>query len=257
MNDYILWIGFVLIVLIIFFYFKTRKRKPYEITDLTSNFLEEHVEFYQALNSEEKDRFIKRVKTFLEEVYINGINTEVTELDKLLVASSAVIPVFNFPSFHYHNLDTVLIYPSTFNQELEFGENAKDKRIGGMVGTGRYENQMILSQKALRAGFDKHNKEQNTGIHEFVHLIDKMDGETDGVPQILMKHSYTIPWLKIIHKEMRRINHNDSDIRDYGATSETEFLAVASEYFFNKPEAFQKKHPQLYQLMSKFFRQTI
>ncbi|MEO5910629.1 MAG: zinc-dependent peptidase [Pelobium sp.] len=42
----------------------------------------------------------------------------------------------------------------------------------------------------------------------------------------------------------------------YALTNEAEFLAVASEYFFEKPDAFQDKHPQLYDMMSKMFMQN-
>lgn len=109
-----------------------------------------------------------------------------------------------------------------------------------MVGTGRLENQMILSRKALRQGFSPENRGNNTAIHEFVHLIDKMDGKTDGIPERLIEHAYSIPWLKVIHQEMEKINTNSSDIRSYGGTNEAEFLAVASEYFFEKPSQMQK-----------------
>jgi len=84
---------------------------------------------------------------------------------------------------------------------LQFEEGGKSRVISGMVGTGRFENQMILSKKALYHGFKNAIDKNNTAIHEFVHLIDKMDGETNGVPERLIAHQYAIPWLKLIHYE--------------------------------------------------------
>jgi len=81
------------------------------------------------------------------------------------------------------------------------------------------------------------------------------DGATDGVPESLMQKHYVLPWLKLIHREIDRIKEKDSDINPYGATSEVEFLSVASEYFFNQPERFRKKHPELYDLISRMYRQ--
>ena len=46
-----------------------------------------------------------------------------------------------------------------------------------------------------------------------------------------------------------------SDINPYGATNEKEFLAVAGEYFFERPTQLQKNHPDLYQLLSVAFHQ--
>src|SRR5690606_14485790 len=93
----------------------------------------------------------------------------------------------------------------------------------------------------------------NTRIHEFVHLIDKMDGHTDGVPEILLKHQYALPWLNLIHKKMEAINDDKSDIRQYGGTSQAEFFAVAAEYFFERPDLLKRKHPQLYKMMEMCF----
>ena len=40
---------------------------------------------------------------------------------------------------------------------------------------------------------------------------------------------------------MEAISDNHSDIRKYGGTNEAEFFAVASEYFFERPDLLKKK----------------
>lgn len=40
-----------------------------------------------------------------------------------------------------------------------------------------------------------------------------------------------------------------------GLTSEVEFLAVVTEYFFESPDTMSRKHPELYELLKKTFRQ--
>ena len=54
---------------------------------------------------------------------------------------------------------------------------------------------------------------------------------------------------------MQKIRAGKSDIPAYGGTSETEFLAVAGEYFFQRPERLQKRHPEVYRLMEILFLQ--
>jgi Mlc titration factor MtfA (ptsG expression regulator) len=93
------------------------------------------------------------------------------------------------------------------------------------------------------------------GIHEFVHLLDKADGEIDGIPEALLKHDYVGPWLIEIKKEMKRIEKHHSDINPYALTNNAEFLAVVSEYFFDNPEKFKHRHPELYRLLSTIFNQ--
>ena len=46
-----------------------------------------------------------------------------------------------------------------------------------------------------------------------------------------------------------------SDINIYGATNHAEFLAVTAEYFFEKPDQFKQKHPELYKMLAEIFKQ--
>ena len=43
-------------------------------------------------------------------------------------------------------------------------------------------------------------------------------------------------------------------LRQYGATNEAEFFAVATEAFFEKPEQMRKHTPQLYEELHRFYR---
>ena len=56
---------------------------------------------------------------------------------------------------------------------------------------------------------------------------------------------------------MKAINDNHSAIRKYGGTNQAEFLAVASEYFFERPDFLKKKHPELYKMLVKCFNQKL
>jgi Mlc titration factor MtfA (ptsG expression regulator) len=57
-----------------------------------------------------------------------------------------------------------------------------------------------------------------------------------------------------VHKKINEIVKNKSDINPYGATNEAEFFAVVSEYFFERPDLLQEKHPELYEILTKIFR---
>ncbi len=217
--------------------------------------LNTHVAFYQKLDEPKKELFEKLISTFLQDYRIEGVGTEITDLDKVLIASSGVIPVFGFPGWKYKNLTNIILYPDTFDNEFQFeGEN---RNIMGMVGSGYMNGQMLLSRAALENGFSKNAGKENAAIHEFVHLLDKADGATDGVPENLLAYEYAVPWLKMMHREMHRIQDGKSDINPYAITNEAEFLAVAAEYFFEKPEQLQHKHPEIYETLSKMFGQDL
>lgn len=231
--------------------FKKRGVKQVSTTADYKSILQENVLFYQRLNSEEKVRFEERVKTFLEKVRVTGVKTEIDETDKAFVAAAAIIPIFNFGKWSYRNIHEVLLYPGSFNHEYEL--EGAGRNISGMVGNGPMQNMMLLSQQDLRNGFLNHGDTANTGIHEFVHLVDKSDGSVDGVPETLLSYKYAVPFLKRIHEEIKLIGEGESDINQYAATNEAEFLAVAAEYFFEQPAKMEERHPELFRLMEKAF----
>jgi len=247
----------VLIALLVFILFFIFYKKPQKTISLPANFREilmEHVSYYSRLNEKNKLRFQEKIKQFLSYVRIDGIDTTVLELDKLLVAASAVIPIFGFEKWKYHNLRNVLLYPESFNRE-EFLASGYEKNTMGMIGNGPMQRVMILSKPALRSGFMNKASTANTGIHEFVHLLDKEDGEVDGLPEALLNRKHNSKWIELVNNNTQMILEENSDINSYGASNKAEFFAVTSEYFFNQPELFKDKHQELYELMCIIFNQ--
>ncbi len=244
-------------IALILFVFRLFKKEVKPFPSKWERLLKSNVHYYRELNKKDQLRFQSRMMIFLSEVKIEGIELEVEDLDKVLIAASAIIPVFGFEEWHYNNLDYVLLYPEYFGADYEYIKDKSKTRIAGMVGTGDMANRMILSRHALRLGFSNRKDRYNTAIHEFVHLIDMLDGEVDGIPKIIMEHQYTIPWLDLIHHKIEDIYEGKSDIRPYGATNQAEFLSVVSEYFFERPKMLRSKHPQLYKVLAKAFQQNL
>lgn len=245
----------ILIVLATIVLFAIYYKKPAKKIELPSDYrhlLEEHVSFYSGLNKAEKNLFEEKIKGFLGYVQIEGVGTDVEEIDRLLVASSAVIPIFYFQEYKYFNLKSVLLYPGTFNKE-EFLTGGYERNTLGMVGTGPMQGSMILSKAALHHGFTNKEQPNNTGVHEFVHLLDKEDGEVDGLPEALLQKKYDQQWLDLVDLNTQKINNGESDISSYAATNRAEFFAVVSEYFFNSPGRFKENHPDLFEIMSKMY----
>ncbi|MES2389561.1 MAG: M90 family metallopeptidase [Bacteroidota bacterium] len=244
-------IAFLIIAVLVFYKVsksKQHKAQPVEIKEDQKQVLERYVAFYKALEPTEQLRFMGLVQDFLKQVTIEAVGFELTEADRLLVASGAVIPVFGFKDWQYRNLTNVLLYPDTFNKQFQF--EGGDRNVLGMVGSGFLNGQMILSRRAMYQGFEKAKDGQNTAIHEFVHLIDNSDGATDGLPENLVGEEFAEPWQRIMKKEMAVIRANKSDIDSYALTNEAEFLAVTSEYFFERPQEMQRRHPELFELLT-------
>lgn len=244
----------ILIIIIVLVVATIRKRKaklPLAVPVDLKTILISEVSFYQNLDEQDKVKFEERAALFLSKVRITGVRTVVENTDKVLIAASAIIPIFNFSDWEYRNLNEVLLYPDSFDHDFE--QEGEGRNILGMVGSGALNHVMILSQSELRQAFLNKTAKDNTAIHEFVHLLDKTDGEIDGMPESLLDKQYIIPWLKLMQRKIQEIKNNDSDINPYGASNEAEFLAVVSTYFFERPSLFQEKHPELYAMLLKMY----
>ena len=213
------------------------------------DFLIEHVEFYNRLNDLDKYKFGIRLIHFLNKTRIVGFGGSlVTTEDKLLVGASAIIPVFNFQDWRYSFINEIIIRDDYLKREGEQGF------IGGFVGSGPMEGRMVLVRKALYGGFSNNTDKINTGVHEFIHIIDKEDGIIDGVPKVLMHQTDIGPWLELIRIKSKEITKGQAKINNYALTNQAEFFAVVSEYFFEYPELMEKKHPKLYDSLNKVFK---
>ena len=194
--------------------------------------------FFRALPDPEKERFRQLVKVFLDEVRITGIRTKVDDTVRVLVAASAVIPIFGFHDWEYHRLGEVLVYPDSFGEKYQTTGNA-DENILGMVGLKHLSGVMILSKPSLLAGFDNPSSKDNVGVHEFAHLVEKEEAEHGLPPEVpwqAVKH-----WVQYVAQELSHPPKNHSYINGYAYTNEHEFFAVLAEYFFKSPDLLAEK----------------
>lgn len=256
---------------------KTPKKKfPKQWRDVLSK----NVFFYNRLTQEQKKQFEYKVHEFILNYDIIGAKGhEETIEDKILIAAGGVVPVFSFPDWQWGNLEQILIYPSAFfgpEQNFRVSGSGVSGRAAGMVvgmqlhSKGYQQGKMILSYGAICGSFwnsknksNNYNKNQkNTIIHEFIHVLDMMDGDMDGIPMILINNPYRknktfsinqVLWREIVERKMIEINTGKSDIDSYGGTNTVEFFAVSTTYFFEDPFRMKDKHPQLYNILSTIF----
>ncbi len=213
--------------------------------------LESRVAFYAALNHADKERFRKLVQVFLGEVQVTGIRTEIDDTIRLLVASSAVIPIFGFHDWDYSRLSEVLVYPDAFNDDYQ--TDGDERHFLGLTGLASLSGVMILSKPALLAGYNGAYAKENVGIHEFAHLVEQQ-AESHGLPAEV-PHETVREWIAFVARELKYPQRHRTHINQYGYTNEHEFFAVLTEYFFKSPDTLQQLDPALYEMLRKIFHQ--
>lgn len=216
------------------------------------NILQKHVRFFGALAEADKERFRQMTKVFLNEVRITGVRTDVDDTIRVLVAASAIIPVFGFRDWSYHRLGEVLIYPASFDRDYAT-KATPDANTLGMVGLEHLSGIMILSKPALMAGFDNPAGPDHVGIHEFAHLVENQEGSS-GLPAEV-PWQVVREWIQYVGRELRSPSGENAHINEYAYTNDHEFFAVLSEYFFNSPQVLKRKDPRLYEMLQAMFHQ--
>lgn len=259
---YIIFGLFVAGLILLFYRWASRKKRrrkqvlQQEFPAEWRKILTDRVGFYHTLKSEEQKRqFEKMLQLFLAEKRITGIDVKVDDLTKVLVASSAIIPIFGFKDWEYHNLGEVLVFPGSI-KKYKNEKNEAVSAVLGRVNPFQNDHYVTLSKPALEQGFNDMADRKNVGIHEFAHMLDQADGEIDGTPATYLPDNLIEPWQELMYREIRKIEQGKSDIDSYGATNEAEFFAVVTEYFFEKPDQLAEKHPKLYELLTQVFDQN-
>lgn len=220
--------------------------------DIQEQVLRARVAYFLALDEAGKIRFRQLVQIFLDEVQITGIRTEVDETIRVLVAASAVIPIFGFHDWEYHRLHEVLIYPDAFDDAYQT-RGGSNEHILGMVGLHHLSGVMILSKPALLAGFSHQPGTHNVGIHEFAHLVEKETAEyglPPEIPWMAVRH-----WVRYVARELAHPSSRHTHVNAYAYTNEHEFFAVLAEYFFRSPDQLKRRDPALYALLRDLFHQ--
>jgi Mlc titration factor MtfA (ptsG expression regulator) len=222
------------------------------ISDKWRNVLKQEVNFYNQLNKKEKLLFEHKILLFFIDYELKSADFELQDNDKLLIAASAVIPVFAFDDWDYVYLQTITVFEDAFEFNHPFIEDGQ--LLNGLVDKN---GNMYLSINAVRNGFAYEKDGKNTAIHEFIHLLDMQDGEVDGIPERILKKQYIIPWINLMDEEIERICQEKSVLGEYACTNRPEFFAEASVCFFENPRLMSIKHPELYNMLKNIFNQDM
>jgi MtfA peptidase len=91
-------------------------------------------------------------------------------------------------------------------------------------------------------------------LHEFAHQIDQDGGTADGRPW-LHDAMARRQWAAVVDEGLERLREAPSAALDaYGGTDPAEFFAVATEAFFEKPQALADEAPTLYAELMRLYR---
>ena len=153
--------------------------------------------------------------------------------------------IHNSKGFYFYNQDLGLENKNVLELTLlELSNlNSQVTKIDG-----NFEKEIMLNyfqSELLKNGFSNNLDNENVGIHEFSHLIDKSDGLIDGKP-FFIEYEEELIWFHLLDAEIDKIKSNYSDINPYALTNYSEFFAVIMEYYKENPTDFKRNHIKLF-----------
>lgn len=234
-----------------------------------SAIVERHFPLYARLPEEDRKELQGHIQVFLSEKRFEGCGgLEVTEEMKVCIAAQACLLLLHRDTDYYPGLRSILVYPSTYfvKTTRHVGAGIMEERHDSRLGEAWDSGAVVLAWDAVRAGAADPEDGHNVVFHEFAHQLDFEDGRTDGapllgaeVPWYRRKNRYKA-WARVLGVEYEKLRANveaggPSALDEYGATNPAEFFAVATEFFFERPREMQRRHPELYEELKRFYRQ--
>ncbi|MEN4046130.1 M90 family metallopeptidase [Sulfurimonas sp. NWX367] len=259
-----LGLGFALLsAYVIYTYSKQKKLQKILEQPIRQEYIAilKRIVLYNRLKEEEQQRIHKSILIFINTKEFTGINIDVSDEMKIVIAFHACLLVLHVEfTACYENLSTILIYPYTMvARQVSANGGIYTKGEFLLEGQSASDTVVISWHDAKKDAYHLH--ENNVLLHEFAHEIDFLDGSADGTPPL--PYAKYHEWAKVLSREFNKLSDVALKNRDWGkykllgayaATNEAEFFAVVTERYFEKPEALKKHFPELFEEFNSFYK---
>ncbi len=206
------------------------------------------VPFFPRLPDDLKKEFIEKLKIFVwEKTFFGAKGMEITDEVRVVISAVAVRLILHLDIDYYNALREIIVYPYILKD---------DDSDGALLGQANDRGIVVLSWPAVQHGLRDTRDGLDVTTHEFAHVLDIADGSFDGTPLLKASEDYR-PWIEILGGHFEKLRDRGKRqrkvIRNYGATNPAEFLAVATEAFFEKPTQMKKHTPDMYEELHRFY----
>jgi Mlc titration factor MtfA (ptsG expression regulator) len=225
--------------------------------------LEQNLPLFNRLTPADRKELLGHIQVFIDEKYFEGCGgLTLTDEIRVTIAAQACLLLLHRNTDYYPNLTSILVYPSgyTAHESRYLGgglwEEGPEDRLGH---TAHNLRALVLAWDAAHHGAMNPSDGSNVVLHEFAHQLDFENRSADGTPDLETRSDYE-SWSRVMSAEFERLRRSipynyDTVLDIYGAQNPTEFFAVATEAFFEKPRALKELHPDLYDALMRYFKQ--
>jgi Mlc titration factor MtfA (ptsG expression regulator) len=237
---------------IVLFFFKDQLARLLLFRNLNTRskiFLQKYFLYYRNLSDKDKRLFERRVQKFMDmkEFVPRGELKEVSLEMKTLIAASAIQITFGLPAVYLRTFYRILVYPNDYYSTITHRYHRGEVNTRGFI---------VLSWSNLVDGYANNTDGRNLGLHEMAHALKIVDAFHSEEQNFFDQKTF-IHFINHAREEMMRIQMGEeSFFREYAATNDHEFFAVAVENFFERSGEFRDYHPELYSLLGELLNQN-
>jgi len=221
--------------------------------------LSRNVGLYSLLPDEQRVQLHGHVNVFLEEKRFLGVGgQEITPEVAITIAGIACMLLLNREPSYFPGFSSILVYPDTYEaDQVDYDGVVETRKRSRRAGESWHRGPVVLSWSNVLQGSVNAGDGYNVVLHEFAHKLDEENSGTNGQP-ILHAAGHYREWAEVLGREYRsfadRVSRRKNKVIDeYGLTSPAEFFAVATESFFEKAKVMQRRLPDLYEQLKKFY----
>lgn len=174
---------------------------------------------------------------------------------KVTIAGTAALLLLGVDDFYFDRVNTIIVFPHPIRRETQDGlVVGRESHHAGEAWQG---GQVVLSWQDVVSDSRNPTDGRNLVLHEFAHCLDGLDGEMGG-SLTFADPAAALRWKRVSTSEFEAlvaaVERGQSTLLDYyGATNLSEFFAVCSETFFEKPRQLKHRHSELFDLLVEYY----
>ena len=207
--------------------------------------ISQRMSYYFLLEEDEKQKFRERTFEIMNSLKFVSREEgfEVTDEMRILVSAAMSQLTFGWKELIPPDLKQIDLFSESFYSRLSRAD------VKGLTLPGR----TMLSWKYFQEGYKVDNDKINLGLHELAHTIWDERYNYESVEEIFTEWESTAT---TEFSSMQR--HIDSGFfRDYAATNKQELWACSVECFFEAPQEFHSRLPEIYRSVANILNQDM
>lgn len=249
-----------------FHWWKQRRRRKLlaaPLSDLWREALNRNIAAYSRLSTLQRLRVDDYLRVFIPEKNWEGCNgLQMTPEIQVTIAAGAALLTLGFEGEYFDRVQSILVYPDVYvaRDQTMAAPGVVLEGHSAREGEAWHRGPVILSWPDVLVDARGEGHGHNLVLHEFAHQLDMLNGgSADGMPPMASTAQYQ-RWTALMENEYQSLLQEVAAGRrtlldPYATKNKAEFFAVATEVFFEMPQAMQRGHAELYDLFREFYRQ--